>query len=460
MKLVFLFVLFSSILFLNQVSAQVSTFDTINYSTDYNIIFVADGDSITAAVNNHAEHLKNLSGYFGKARFRNIAIPSLTADQIRNKYQTDIVGYKPLSPNDEGYYMVYAGINDIMFSQSADSTYQELKDIWAQARADGFKVIAFTLAPTVFTETIGNNSIELKKLNNLIVSDASLYDYLVRPEFLIKDYTNTTYFLPDQVHWTDEAYAQVAKMVYNQIESQPYQLSANPSSTCTSSKCQDLILNPAGKKVYIGGRGTYLESLLNIYENSPNTDSHSGISLEQAGPGDSKIGFIIKNVVTYSLGIDNLGLSNSKFTLVSGTNLSKDIIFEASYPAMALFIVGNKLSGSQFKVITNDQADSGPGNIILEQLGSGDPRIQFLSRGIRTWNIGIDTSDSGKFKISPMAKGYLHVQTALEIDGSSNVKLPSGDLSVTKLGGNYVGGSAYVCVNNAGLLFTSETGCP
>ncbi|MGV8131450.1 MAG: SGNH/GDSL hydrolase family protein [Candidatus Pacearchaeota archaeon] len=455
-------ILTSFFLILSNSSAVVSTFDEINYSSDYNLILVMDGDSITADVNNHGVQLRSLSGYFGKARFHNIAIPSLTADQIRNKYSTDIVGYKPSQINDEGYYIVYAGINDIMFSQSADSTYLELKDIWAQARADGFKVVAFTLAPTIFTETIGTNSQELVKLNKLIVSDASLYDYLVRPEFLINNYTNTVYYQSDQVHWTPEAYKQVARMIYNQIEARPFQTSASPSSTCSGLNCQDLILNPAGKKVYIGARGSNLDSSLNIYENSPNTDSHSGISIEQEGLGDSKIGFLLKNIATYSIGLDNLA-QGSKFRLVSGTNLSRNIIFEAAYPGFALFSIGNKLSPSQFRITTNDSNNYGDSNIILEQLGSGDPRMQFIVNGIyglKVWNIGVDYSDAGKFKISQGAKGRLEIQTALEIDTSANVRLPTGKLTISQLSGNYVAGSAYVCVKNNGELFASETACP
>jgi hypothetical protein len=36
----------------------------------------------------------------------------------------------------------------------------------------------------------------------------------------------------------------------------------------------------------------------------------------------------------------------------------------------------------------------------------------------------------------------------------------SGNVTVNGLAGSYSGGSAYVCVNNSGVLFTSESGCP
>jgi lysophospholipase L1-like esterase len=445
------------VLCLTQASAVVSTFDEINYTSDYNLILVADGDSITAAANNHAIQLRNLSGYFGKARFKDIAIPSLTADQIRAKYQADIAGYKPLSINDEGYYIVYAGINDIMFSQSADSTYSELKDIWAQARADGFKVVAFTLAPTVFTQTIGTNAQELVKLNQLIASDASLYDYLVRPEFLISDYNNPVYYLPDQVHWTNESYRQVAMMIRNQIESAPYQLSSSNSSNCSGLNCQNLILNPAGKRVYVGGRGTQLTSTLNVFENT-STDSHSGISIEQIGKGDAKINLILKNLITYTFGVDNLGLGLSTFKLVAGTNLSSNVILEASYPGAAFVKIGGNFGPSKLLVSANDPSPIGSG-ITIQQTGIGDSRLEFVADN-KMWAIGIDNSDDDKLKIGSGRKLGLEGATALEVSQSSNILIPLGNLTISALNGTYAGGSAFVCVNNSGTLFASELACP
>jgi hypothetical protein len=45
--------------------------------------------------------------------------------------------------------------------------------------------------------------------------------------------------------------------------------------------------------------------------------------------------------------------------------------------------------------------------------------------------------------------------------GTSRVSITSdGNVTVSNLAGSYSGGSAYVCVNNSGRLYTSETGCP
>jgi hypothetical protein len=58
--------------------------------------------------------------------------------------------------------------------------------------------------------------------------------------------------------------------------------------------------------------------------------------------------------------------------------------------------------------------------ILLEQVGTGDAQIQFLLTGQRRWVVGIDNSDSDKFKLastSDRANGIIMVETS----GNTNI---------------------------------------
>jgi len=66
----------------------------------------------------------------------------------------------------------------------------------------------------------------------------------------------------------------------------------------------------------------------------------------------------------------------------------------------------------------------------------------------------------------PVGAGFLPTSLVFNI-GSSTVNKPermritsAGKVIVKDLAGTYAGGSAYVCVNNSGQLFKSETACP
>ena len=81
----------------------------------------------------------------------------------------------------------------------------------------------------------------------------------------------------------------------------------------------------------------------------------------------------------------------------------------------------------------NNTDTSVPG-ILVEQAGSGDSSIGFLLSGVRTWSVGVDNSDSDKFKIG--SGEDLGTSSKMVIDTSGNVGIgitnPSNPLHVQK----------------------------
>lgn len=92
---------------------------------------------------------------------------------------------------------LYAGLNDIA-SATPFEVYTNLSNYWALARADGFKVIAFTLPSRRDTTTLTERSATFE-LNKLIRQDPSLYDELCDAAVFFRGMrmTNTA----DGTHW-------------------------------------------------------------------------------------------------------------------------------------------------------------------------------------------------------------------------------------------------------------------
>lgn len=79
-------------------------------------------------------------------------------------------------------------------------------------------------------------------------------------------------------------------------------------------------------------------------------------------------------------------------------------------------------------------------NVPGENAGPG--RFALDASGKMAWGDGIDPADA-----------------TLERTGVGAMRL-TGSMTVSDLAGTYTGGSAYVCVNDAGSIYASETACP
>ena len=106
------------------------------------------------------------------------------------------------------------------------------------------------------------------------------------------------------------------------------------------------------------------------------------------------------------------------------------------YTAMSLdrtgFVgIGTDAPSAPFHVYSDSDIVDNTG-IRIEQDGTGDSKIEFLLTGVSRWNLGIDNSDSNKFKIAGSGD-HLADGTRLTIDPSGNVGIGTTSPSASRL---------------------------
>jgi hypothetical protein len=128
----------------------------------------------------------------------NHAVSGQTVAQMVGQYATEGRLNSPAVTGKKGFYFVGGGTNDIDADATALSIYNNQKTLWAAARADGYKVVAFTLHANV--QASAPRELVRRALNVLIKSDITLYDYLADLDRVMGFGMNPYYI--DNVHPT------------------------------------------------------------------------------------------------------------------------------------------------------------------------------------------------------------------------------------------------------------------
>lgn len=225
------FIILGSIFVLSTTSITnnaITTTGNISYSQNLNKIFVFEGDSLTDYVNHAtstwALNLTHNYPFFADGQFFNVAHTGERITNMTTEYPTEVSIHKQTKLNDDAYLFIWAGTNDLTQNEGlpagdANVVYANLKSYWATAKADGFKIVAFTILPRGGTGSSfeGNRTI----LNNLILNNSSVYDYLIRPELLFQNYSDTNNF-EDTVHLTQQASNSLADYIGHNLFSNTY----------------------------------------------------------------------------------------------------------------------------------------------------------------------------------------------------------------------------------------------
>ena len=148
--------------------------------------------------------------------------------------------------------------------------------------------------------------------------------------------------------------------------------------------------------------------------NARNTDvtSHALLNIRSGGSGggDPLITFQVGGVTFWSLGIDNSDSDNFKISGAAtlGTNdyvtiTPAGLIGIGGAPSYALDILPTNVGLTTRIAVRNMDNTNGASNaILLAQTGGasgGDPILQ-LYNGVNFWSLGLDNSDSDKFKLA------------------------------------------------------------
>jgi hypothetical protein len=203
---------------------------------------------------------------------------------------------------------------------------------------------------------------------------------------------------------------------------------------------RNLLLNPLGGNVGIGVVGP--TSILDIRQSIV-----PRITLVKNGVLSWYIGNVLQGTSNnFTIGTDSGGNNN----ILNITNTGNVGIGEAS-PSGALHVKSSTATTTGMVRLQNDM-DNNYETLRIESLGNYDAHIGFLANGTSDywWGIGIDYSDSGKFKIS--GDNILSVNTRLTIDTSGNVGIGTtspGDAKLYVNGGTTLGGTNN---NSAGAI--------
>lgn len=185
--------------------------------------FVFEGDSLTSVLSSSdpaskwPTKLQEISYFFRGGLTVNVAHGGDTvANILLYQYDIDVVPQKPTQPDQDFYFFLWAGTNDIKsYHNDATTIYENLKKLWARARSDGFKVVAF---PVLWRGDFTPEEQQTRlQLNTLILSNRSLYDYVIRTDLVL--YRSYKYFKDEIfVHPNETGNVVIASMVAAAIE--------------------------------------------------------------------------------------------------------------------------------------------------------------------------------------------------------------------------------------------------
>jgi len=131
-------------------------------------------------------------------------------------------------------------------------------------------------------------------------------------------------------------------------------------------------------------------------------------------------------------GADNTGML--QIDTASGGTLGTRATFSSDRISLLQDVaIGTIAPVSPLHIYENNSSTSNATGITVEQDGTGDAIIQFLLTGARRWVVGVDNSDSDKFKIA--STGDLNTNAHFIIDVNGNVEV-SDDFTV---GGRLLG---------------------
>lgn len=225
-----------------------------NIRSGSNLILQMEGDSLTNpngygstnSTSTWAYYLRtNFPWASGAGTYNNAATSGASYATVAARYAASVYPNRPTAGK-QALLFIWVGINDISTGTAASTLYTNIKSYWATARADGFTIVAFTLAPGILSSA---QETERQTFNELVRSDPSLYDFLIEPDAAFLSNLVSTYFQAgtDKAHLN--AYGnQLLAAEINRVVFQSTTATYNPQSGRTLAR-------------YIGNTTTFLTAV-------------------------------------------------------------------------------------------------------------------------------------------------------------------------------------------------------
>ena len=155
-----------------------------------------------------------------------------------------------------GFYIAMIGANDLGtgLNRTGAAVYDDIKTLWALAKADGFKVVA--CAETGANGWPAANTEQQLIYNALVRSDPSLYDYLLEPDIYVP-VTTAPYYI-DGIHPTDDGAQALADMVAAELPHYVPHINEAKTLTLTAQEYCLQVLGTGGVVVKSGASGANL----------------------------------------------------------------------------------------------------------------------------------------------------------------------------------------------------------
>jgi lysophospholipase L1-like esterase len=205
-----------------------STFPDNPFPVRVDQSFVFEGDSLTSgyllsAGQDWPSLAMSLRWFKNRGINNNVSVAGTTLSNMSIRYAANVY---PLRPNGEittVFLFLLGGTNDISGGSSAGSVFSALTSYWAQAKADGFTVVAGTI-PT--RKDFFGTAKELNRvvLNQMIRESVGHWDYLIDFDVVAGDPYDTTFYLSsngvliDGIHPSTTGTAMWAALVNSVME--------------------------------------------------------------------------------------------------------------------------------------------------------------------------------------------------------------------------------------------------
>lgn len=183
--------------------------------------FVVVGDSLSSTGSGSAT--TSWAAYWSRhnlnagAVYTNLAISGRTAAQIDSAHASQVT---PLSPNTlggVGTLFTLCGTNDLNTGTTDTALIALLRSIWSKGRADGYKVVAFTITKNPLLDA--TKEARRVSVNASIRGDSANWDFLVDLDAILPNNSDFTYFRSDDsLHYNATGGEFIARQVRQVID--------------------------------------------------------------------------------------------------------------------------------------------------------------------------------------------------------------------------------------------------